>query len=157
MKKFELTSESINWFGRKLFRIKALKTFQGVNCGDIGGFIEEENNLSQHGNCWVSGNAKIYDRSKVCGNAHVSDAAEVFGGALISGNAEISGNARITSHSWVGGNSIVYGHAELFDSAWIFGAEIFDAEISCATIAGHLKFGEGSKISDNAMIIAFKK
>lgn len=63
MKKFELTSEfNLNFFGRKFFRIKALVNIEryGVKAGDLGGWVEKEDNLSQSGNAWVSSNAKVY-------------------------------------------------------------------------------------------------
>ena len=47
--KYELTKESKG----NLFRIKALKDFGNVKKGDLGGFIEKTDNLSQEGNCWV--------------------------------------------------------------------------------------------------------
>lgn len=62
MKKFELTSEfNLNFFGRKFFRIKALVNIEryGVKAGDLGGWVEKEDNLSQSGNAWVSGNAEV--------------------------------------------------------------------------------------------------
>lgn len=37
----------------KLYRIQALKSFSDVKEGDIGGFVQCENNLSQFENCWV--------------------------------------------------------------------------------------------------------
>lgn len=58
MKKFELISEFVtNVFGKKLFRIKALVSFGDVSAGELGGFVEKEENLSNNGNAWVSGNA----------------------------------------------------------------------------------------------------
>lgn len=46
MKKFELTTEFITTiFGTRLFRIKALMDFGNVRAGDLGGFIEKEENL----------------------------------------------------------------------------------------------------------------
>ena len=58
MKKFELTAEFVtNIFGKKLFRIKALVAFGDVEKGELGGFIEKEDNLSHLGDAWVSGNA----------------------------------------------------------------------------------------------------
>ena len=67
MKKFELTSEFItNIFGTKLFRIKALVEFGNVKAGDLGGYVEKEENLSHEGNAWVYGNARV------CGDAEVS-------------------------------------------------------------------------------------
>ena len=73
MKKFELTTDSKILFGRKLFRIKALVSFGNVGAGDIGGFVEKEENLSQDGDAWVYGNAMVYGNARVSGNAMVSD------------------------------------------------------------------------------------
>ena len=50
-KKYELTNLTREWNGRTLHRIKALKDFNGVKAGDLGGFIEKEDNLSHDGNC----------------------------------------------------------------------------------------------------------
>ena len=63
MKKYELTDETIDVSGTTLHRIKALKDFGNVKKGELGGYVESEHNLSQEGNCWVCGNAKV------CGDA----------------------------------------------------------------------------------------
>ena len=63
MKKYELTDETIDVSGTTLHRIKALKDFGNVKKGELGGYVESERNLSQEGNCWVCGNAKV------CGDA----------------------------------------------------------------------------------------
>ena len=90
MKKFELTSEFVtNVFGVKLFRIRALVKFGDVKAGDLGGYIEKEENLNQDGDAWVCGNAEVFGNAKVFGNAWVS------GDAWVSGNAEVCGNARV--------------------------------------------------------------
>ena len=39
-KKYELTNETINYDGRILHRIKAIKDFGNVKKGDLGGWIE---------------------------------------------------------------------------------------------------------------------
>ena len=57
MKKYELTTNTKVVFGRTLFQIKALISFGNVEAGDLGGWIEKEESLSQSGNAWVSGNA----------------------------------------------------------------------------------------------------
>lgn len=58
--KFELTAEFVtNVFGKKLFRIKALVAFGNVEKGELGGFIEKEDNLSHDGDAWVYGNAWV--------------------------------------------------------------------------------------------------
>ena len=88
MKKFELTSECIVKFGRTLYRIRALVAFGDVKEGELGGFLEKEENLSQDGNAWVRG------------SAIVSENATVRGNAIVSGNATVRGYARVfkTSH-----------------------------------------------------------
>ena len=70
MKKFELTTEFItNMFGTKLFRIKALVEFGNVKAGELGGYVEKEENVSQDGDAWVSGNAGVSGNAWVSGNA----------------------------------------------------------------------------------------
>lgn len=85
MKKYEMTEETRTVNGRTLHRIRALKSFGNVSDGDLGGWIEKEQNLSQIGNAWVSDNARVYD------NAWVS------GDACVSGSARVSGDARVDS------------------------------------------------------------
>ena len=63
MKKYELTAEFIEKWGKKLFRIKALISFGSVEAGELGGYVEKEDNLAQIGDAWVYGNARV------CGNA----------------------------------------------------------------------------------------
>ena len=73
MKKFKLTKETKEYFGTTLYRIEALMDFSDVSKGDKGGWIEKEENLSQDGNAWVSGdalvsgNARVYKKIKLIG------------------------------------------------------------------------------------------
>lgn len=107
MKKFELTAEFVtNVFGKKLFRIKALVAFGNVEKGELGGFIEKEDNLSHDGDAWVYGNAQVFGDAQVYGNAQVS------GNARVSGDAWVSGDARVSGNAWVSGNARVYGNAD---------------------------------------------
>ena len=53
MKKYELTTETLQFAGRTLYRIKAVKDFGSVKAGELGGWIESEENLSQTGNAWI--------------------------------------------------------------------------------------------------------
>ena len=93
MKKFKLTSEFIvDISGVKLFRIKALIEFGNVKAGDLGGYIEKEENLSHMGNAWVSGNAQVFGNARVSGNAQVSGNARVSGDARVFGDARVSGD-----------------------------------------------------------------
>ena len=106
MKKFKLTSEFIvDISGVKLFRIKALIEFGNVKAGDLGGYIEKEENLSHMGNAWVSGNARISGNAQVFGNARVFGNAWVSGNARVYGDAQVSGDARIS-----GDKDYAYAH-----------------------------------------------
>lgn len=84
MKKYELTAETKVVFGRTLHRIRALVAFGNVNTGELGGWIEKEDNLDHCDNACVYGDAKVY------------------------GNAEVYGDACVCYNAWVYGNADVY-------------------------------------------------
>ena len=91
-----LKDEYIEFDGRKLYRIKALKGFRSVKKGSVGGYIESEQNLSQEGDAWVSGYAWVYGDARVYGDAWV------YGDAQVSGDARVYGDARVLNrHSVV--------------------------------------------------------
>ena len=69
MKKFILTDEKIEMFGVTLHRIKAVRSFGNVKEGDLGGFVEKEENISEDFEAWVWGDAKVWGNAKVSGNA----------------------------------------------------------------------------------------
>ena len=77
MKKYELTENVKEVYGRRLFQIKALKDFSGVKAGELGGWIEKEENLSQDGDAWVYGDAEVYGNAEVYGDAEVCSDAVV--------------------------------------------------------------------------------
>jgi NDP-sugar pyrophosphorylase family protein len=112
MKKYELVkSDTVNYKGKTLYRIKYLIDIprHNIKAGDLGGFLESENNLSHDGDCvvlddaavsgdaLVYGNAKVSDNARVCGNVRVSGDAAVFGNARVFGNACVYGNAKVNS------------------------------------------------------------
>ena len=82
MKKFEFTGETktISLFFRTatLHRIRAVAEFGLVKIGDLGGWIEKEENLSHEGKAWVWGNAEVWGNAKVCGDAEVFSASHVL-------------------------------------------------------------------------------
>ena len=69
MKKYEFTGEVKVKFGVTLKRIRALIDFGNVKKGELGGFIEKEENLSHENNAWVSGHARVSGNAEVSGNA----------------------------------------------------------------------------------------
>jgi len=129
VKKYEITSDCKTVDNVKVCRVKALKdidiTLNEVKKGDLGGFVENENNLSQEGKSWVKddavvmGKANVSDDALIRDNAVVRDHAVVQGNALVDGAtlvkdyafisdyAEVKGNAVVTGESWVRDNAIV--------------------------------------------------
>ena len=67
MKKYELTTEALQFAGRTLHRIKALRDFGSVKAGQFGGWIENEKNLSQDDNAWIE------DEDMACDNVKLLD------------------------------------------------------------------------------------
>lgn len=124
MQKYELTEESIEYMGRTLFRIRATTDFvtgdiRRVWDGNLGGYVESENNLTQKGRAWISDNAKVYGEAQISGNARIKDDAEVSGKAQVSGNAKIYGKAHVSGNAVIKGNAYVGGSAEVCGNAEI--------------------------------------
>ena len=73
-KKFELTDKFVfNTFGIKLFQIKCTKSFKYAKEGDLGGYVEKDENLDQESDAWVYGNARVYGNAQVYGNADIEN------------------------------------------------------------------------------------
>jgi len=133
MKKYELIDRTIIQDGRELYRIKALKGFNNVVKGQIGGFVENEHNLSHRGNAWVYDKAKVYNRARIsqnaiiCGKAQVYEKAQIYGRAKISenskvyGNVEVNEDAEIYESACVHGHTTVSGYAEICGTAEVHG------------------------------------
>ncbi len=120
MKKYSLTTNTKVWCGITLFQIKAEISFGSVVKGELGGYIEKEENLSQvYGNAWVYGNARVYGNAQVYGDAQVSGDARVYGNARVSGDAWVYGNAQVYGDARVSGNAQVYGNARVSGDAWV--------------------------------------
>ena len=111
-----------------LHRIQALKTInERVEAGELGGFVQSEQNLSQEGTCW------IYDDAICCGEALVKQDAELHDGAVAAGFSIITGDACMYGRAWAKGN------------CWIQSGEVKDD----AVVAGEAvikKDGKGSPL-----------
>ena len=87
MKKFEFTGEtktiSLLFRTATLHRIRAVAEFGLVKIGDLGGWIEKEENLSHEGKAWVCGDAEVWGNAKVWGNAEVCGDAKVCDDAKV--------------------------------------------------------------------------
>ena len=115
-KKYELLrDDTIEFNGRTLYRIKATDTCSDVRVGELGGYIESEDNLSHSGDAWVFNNAKVFNDAIVHGNAMVG------GEGLVYGKAQVYGDARVDGNAMVGGESLVYGKARVYGDARVDG------------------------------------
>ncbi len=131
--KFSLTKNTKNLFGITLYQIKAEMSFGNISKGDLGGYIEKKENLSEEGDAWVYGNAlvygnaQVYGDARVYGNAQVYGDAKVYGNAWVSGNAQVYGdaqvygNAQVSGNAWVYGNAMVSGNAQVYGNALVYG------------------------------------
>ena len=111
MKKYVFTGktkQSAN--GEILRQIQAVRNLPSllVKAGDIGGWIESEENLSHHGDCWV------FPGSQVSANARITENAGIYD-STVSGDAAVRGNAKVCK------NANVYDHADISDNAYVVG------------------------------------
>ena len=145
-KKYKLLeNDTVVFRGKTLYRIKALRDFSNVMKGNIGGYIENEDNLSHEGDCWVYNsarvldNAKVYGNARVYGNASVYDYAEISGDAIIFDNAKVYGNAKIIDKAVVYGYAMVVDNAEVSGVSRVFGSALIgeNARLNNSDIHDH--------------------
>ena len=141
--KYKLTNKKIDYLGRTLYQIEAVKKFGNIAKGQKGGFIEKKSNLSQDGNAWVYNYAMVYGDAKVCDNAKVYDCAKVRGAAVVRGNARVYGDALVCDNADVYENAKVYGHAKVHGAAVVCdNAKVYD----CANVRS------AAVVCDNAIV-----
>lgn len=87
--------------------------------GELGGFIDDEECLSQEGPC------KIYEGSCVFENSRISDSAQIFN-SIICNEVDIRGKAVIK-------NSEIYRSVDIKDT------EVTESEICSGTSDAHLQ------------------
>lgn len=126
MKKYELTEETIVDYGVTLHRIRYLYGIPklGVEPGDLGGYVQSEQNLSQEGLCLIK------DGAIVTGNAVVSQDAMISGNAWVGDNANVSGNAKISHSATVRGDSVIRGKAHIWGRAMVSGASVIEGDVT---------------------------
>lgn len=104
-----------------LHRIRALRDIgEEVKAGDLGGFVEREDNLSfaSRDDSWIFNDAIAAGRSRVSRNSILRDRAIVCGSASISYGTEMTGDSRVEDsavacgamllhHARISGNGIV--------------------------------------------------
>lgn len=165
-KKYKLTNDIFVYHDIKLYRIKALKDFDDVSKGQLGGYIESEKNLSQEGNCWVYDNAMVYNNARVYNNAKIHDSAQVYNHAIIYCNAIVKDNATVYGDASVFGNACIAQHGCVHDKAEVYGhayvycqSEVRDESLvyDYACVCGHSIVRDRSRINDYAVVAGYSK
>ncbi|MGQ8870316.1 hypothetical protein [Myroides sp. TSA_177.3] len=141
--KYQLTEESMDYKGHTLWRIQNMIT------GEMGGWVEGYNNLSQEEGCMVWEEAKVY------GNAYIDNEATISGNAEISGHARVYGNAKVYGNATVGGNASVLGYARVYEDAMITDYAMLEGDSTVqgsAKVYGHALVKNFAKIDRNAEV-----
>jgi len=165
-----------------LTRIRAVRSIlrHGIKAGDLGGYLESGENLSQDGDCWVGDDAKVYTYgndidASVSGSALVNKNADVQAGHIrdnaivtdnasvaystVHENAKISGSAKITTKSYVSGNAHVTDSARVkwgsmvWDNAVVSGkANLFESHVfGNARITGNAELDKSTVAGDSVV------
>lgn len=138
MKKYEFTEETKTLPGGTIVhRIRALRDFAPpqmdgcVHAGDLGGFIEKEENLSHDGNCWVDEEAIVRGSAIVRDNAYVCLEAQVYHDAIISEDACVTDSAHVYGDTIMGGEAVVRGQSRVSGTITLRGAaQVEDVDLS---------------------------
>lgn len=152
-KKYELTSTGILMKGDiPVWRIRALVDIpkHGVKAGDLGGWIEDTFNLDQEGSCWVSEEARVYDRARVTDNALVSGQASIYDKALVAGDAVVTDRCAVYSNAHVFSDALCKGRCHISGNACVKGHAVLDGD-STGTI-NRITVADSAVVSGNARI-----
>lgn len=112
-----------------------------IKKGQLGGWVEKEDNLSHEGGCWIFEDAEVRDNARVEGNARVVDRALVKDDAIVKGYSCLSGNAYVYGNAVldgcthmkglvsIGGNSKTNGYVSINGNSQVDGDSVLDGRI----------------------------
>ena len=119
MKKYELTDEIKEFNGKTLHRIRAIADFGSVKNGDLGGFVETENNLLHDNDSWIYHDACVCEKASVREFSFVRDHAVVLGNSIIAGRSIVGGCAVVCGNAWVSGESYIGAYAHVSGESFV--------------------------------------
>lgn len=152
-RKYEITNIAHPQFPW-LHRIRALRDVrEDVHVGDLGGFVQSEENLSQDGQSWIADNAVAAEEAYIHGDAILWDYSCARGCASISGPSRIGGNAIVEDYAiitagYVHGDVHISGNAKVFANAVTGG---IPTVMEKASVYGEL--GGEIEVRENAIIL----
>lgn len=147
-----VSKDTIMHAGVKLTRIRAVIPIPTYNIkpGDLGGYIQSEENLAHTGEAWVGDDARVWGSAKISGNAGILGRSEVYDTAKIQDNTIVEGcsvinqAAKVLDNVRISGAVIVTGTAEVGDNVNLSGiCWIGDAAKigGCVLIGGNVVVG----------------
>jgi carbonic anhydrase/acetyltransferase-like protein (isoleucine patch superfamily) len=167
-RKYELSNDSklvyVNLNGNvTLHRIRALRSFDveikscdskgtlvfPVKKGELGGWVQSEENLSQEGMCWIARDAMAFEHSSVTESAYMTDSAAIRGHAIISGNAVMSNNSSVSGHAHLSGHAVMHNNSVLVDNAVVDGDVCMDDN---SHVYGHAHVSDMVWMTDESSI-----
>ncbi|GAL58064.1 putative acetyltransferase YdcK [Pseudescherichia vulneris NBRC 102420] len=116
-----------------LRQIVALRDFHDVQAGTLGGWVEDEQVLSQQGSCWIyDENSMVFGGSRIRDSARISQPCTIYDGVEIGGHAWVDGSeicrgARLSGNvlvqrSRVSGECLLGGDARILNGSEIIAA-----------------------------------
>ena len=129
--KYEITNIEMNWNGHILHRIKALKDFilinrKEIHKGDLGGWVENKDNLSQEGSCWIYDECKMYENARRRGHSIGYGNSQQFGNSKQFGDSKQYGNSKQFGDSKQFENSRQFGNSQQYGNSHQFGNSMQD-------------------------------
>lgn len=103
---------------RRLYQIQALRDIprHGIKAGDLGGYVERRNILSQSDDCWIKEGSVVtrdrYNPAYVLGNALI-DGQYVIHGSVIKDNVVICGGKGLIDRSKLENSTKIEGNIYL--------------------------------------------
>ena len=128
-KKYEILMDEENTIeceGHILHRIKALRDFNDVREGDIGGYVENENNLSHKGSCWIydeakaMDNSRMYDNSIICDYSTMYDNSRMYDNSIMHDNSIMFNNSIMCDDSEMHDDSELHGNSAMYNNSIMF-------------------------------------
>lgn len=136
-----------------MYRIRALRDIPRylIRAGDWGGLVQNERNLSQEGDCWLSRDSAAWDESRILDDAFVEGHSEVTGRARVEKRARViwyasvGQDAVITDESWVSTGAFVEGKIRVCERGSVSGclhlkgSEVVSRDIDGPSPSGYPK------------------
>ena len=149
MKKYELTDITKEYKGKTLYRIRALKDFKGVKIGDLGGWVETENNLSQKGECWIYDDAICMDNARMYNNAEMHHNTKMYDNSIMYNNSKIYHNSTMHNNSKMYDCSKMYDYSAMYNYSAMYDNTIISDR---SRMYNDAKMHNNAKIYDNSVM-----